>query len=38
MFLMHPSSSENFKVFETGIEYFGAMINVLRDENPSPQN
>lgn len=32
MFLMHPHSSEHFKVFENGIEYMGYLIGHLRGE------
>ena len=33
MFLIHPEASENFKVFEHGLEYVGALINYLQSEN-----
>ncbi|CDW75382.1 transducin family protein wd-40 repeat family protein [Stylonychia lemnae] len=36
MFLMHPSSSENFKVFETGIESLSLLISYIREQS-SPQ-
>ena len=36
MFLMHPNSSENFKVFETGFEYLGHLLGYLRDDK-SPE-
>jgi hypothetical protein len=32
MFLMHPHSSENFKVFELGLEYMQWLVSYLRDE------
>mmetsp|Transcript_22165 Transcript_22165/g.21388 ORF Transcript_22165/g.21388 Transcript_22165/m.21388 type:complete len:123 (-) Transcript_22165:230-598(-) len=32
MFLMHPNSSESFKVFETGLEYIGYIAHCLKDE------
>ena len=35
MFLMHPQSSENYKVFELGIEYLSALISYLRDDRGS---
>lgn len=35
MFLIHPGSSENFKVFETGIEYFGNIMGNLKEINAS---
>ena len=33
MFLMHPNSSENYKVFEFAIEYLNIIIGHLRDES-----
>ena len=33
MFLMHPQSSENYKVFEFALEYLGIIIGHLRDES-----
>ena len=33
MFLMHPNSSENYKVFEFAIEYVNIIIGHLRDES-----
>lgn len=33
MFLMHPQSSEHYKVFEAGIEYLGYIISHLRAES-----
>lgn len=33
MFLMHPHSSENYKVYEFAIEYIGIIIGHLRDES-----
>lgn len=32
MFLLHPHSSENFKLFEYGIEYLASLIGYLRDD------
>lgn len=32
MFLMHPQSSENFKLFEYALEYLGMLVAHLRDE------
>lgn len=36
MFLMHPQSSENYKVYEHGIEYLSSLVSYVRDEH-SPQ-
>ena len=33
MLLMHPHSSENFKVFEHGMEYLGVLLGYLRDDS-----
>jgi hypothetical protein len=33
MFLMHPGSSENYKVFENALEFIGTFISYLRDES-----
>lgn len=33
MFLMHPQSSENYKVFEFAIEYINIIVGHLRDES-----
>lgn len=35
MFLMHPGATENYKVFETGIENLSALIGYLGD-SPQP--
>lgn len=33
MFLMHPHSSENYKVFEHAIEYLSFIMNHIRDHS-----
>lgn len=30
---MHPNSTENYKVFETGMEYLSVLIGFLKDPN-----
>jgi hypothetical protein len=36
-FLMHPHSSEHYKLFENGIEYLGTLIQYLKDEHTNHQ-
>ena len=35
MFLMHPGSTENYKVFETGRQYVKHLITILDDSTVS---
>lgn len=35
MFLMHPQSSEHYKLFEIGIEFLSTIISFLKDERSS---
>jgi len=37
MFLMHPNSSEHYKLFEIGIEYLGMIIGLLKDHSSTHQ-
>jgi hypothetical protein len=32
MFLMHPGSTENYKVFENAIEYLSTLIHYVNEE------
>lgn len=32
MLLIHPQSSEHYKLFETGLEFFHSLIHFLKDE------
>ncbi len=36
MFLLHPHSSEHYKLFESGLEYLNLLLSHLKDES-SPQ-
>jgi PUL domain len=35
MFLMHPHSSEHYKLFEIGIEFLSTIISFLKDDRSS---
>jgi len=33
MFIMHPQASENYKVFEYGLEYLSTLVSYVRNDN-----
>ena len=37
MFLMHPQSGENFKVFEHGLEYLNILVHNAKSDQPATQ-